>query len=562
MKANLKGSVPSVRKSEDTIYTSKAGLEFSLNSDKWKLSEHVTIYVVKLGMAFSEELHTGLIKTLALYASDRSADTVRASVDALMHFARWMGPRCPISHWNVKDLQNYLTALISEFGHAAILADIRPLIKRWHKLRHEGVGSEVIEFLMKTRLKEPESGRAVRTGDPKTGPLDPVELHTLSRDLAFAFEKDRLDIAHFSLCIFHISTGRRPVQSSHLKCKDLDESRRTEAGVKQLLVHIPRVKNGGVFRSSFRCIDFAPALFSILRLQQRSTSQIFEKLLERYGWKLEERDLSFLSEELPLYPYWFRVEESLTELVLLAHSGSAGLALINLRTVCAGSRWHLPGLGVTKMLQNATKIAGTTNVRTGEPLSMSAYRFRYTKGTELAREGLGRDIIAWLLDHSRLDCVGVYQDNLPEHAIPANAAMALSPIMGELAQLFRGEVVDTEEAAIGGDDPRNSRIHFKSTPAASCSTKKQCGLGEERIPYCCYDGCESFQPWLEGPHLEVLEEILIERRRRQLTLGSDHRITRNADSLIVSVINVIQSCEARRHELTKLTSSICRGGVA
>jgi hypothetical protein len=218
-----------------------------------------------------------------------------------------------------------------------------------------------------------------------------------------------------------------------------------------------------------------------------------------------------------------------------------------LRAVATGAQWHHSGQEITKMLQAAVKAAGSTS-RTGESLSINALRLRHTKGTDLAREGLGRDIIAWLLDHSTVESVKVYTDNLPEHAIPANAAMALSPTMRNLAQLFRGQIVDTEADALAGDDPRSSRIHFKGKGTATCGTRKQCGMGS-RIPICCYE-CDHFQPWLEGPHLDVLSGLLTERHQREATLGKDHKVTKAADSTIVAIINVIQKCEVRRQELS------------
>ncbi|MDR3368690.1 tyrosine-type recombinase/integrase [Rhodoferax sp.] len=364
----------------------------------------------------------------------------------------------------------------------------------------------------------------------------------------------------FSLSLFHIATGRRPSQSANLKCKDLDEGRALDPDSTSksddhkaptetlLLMHVPRSKqHAATFRDEFRSVQWSPEFFAVFRMQQRMVQRGFESLLASHDWALQAQDLLALQADLPIFPDWKRISTSLEALAPLRHDGQHGQALQDLRAAAAGAQWHHSGQKITILLQAAVKVAGSVS-RTGEPLSINALRLRHTKGTDLAREGLGRDIIAWLLDHSTVESVKVYTDNLPEHAIPANTAMALSPTMRNLAQLFRGQIVDTEADALAGDDPRSSRIHFKGKGTATCGTRKQCGMGS-RIPLCCYE-CDHFQPWLEGPHLDVLSELLTERHQREATLGKDHRVTKAADSTIVAIINVIQKCEVRRQELS------------
>jgi integrase len=396
--------------------------------------------------------------------------------------------------------------------------------------------------------------------DPEEGPLEPTELHTLTKDIQSAYEQDTLGLEHFSLSLFHIATGRRPSQSANLKCKDLDEGRAVcpdstsisddpKAPTETLLLmHVPRSKQrAATFRDEFRSVQWSPEFFAIFRMQQRMVKLEFESLLASQNWALQTQDLLAIQADLPLFPDWKRILASLHALAPVRQDGRHGEALRDLRAVATGAQWHHSGQEITKMLQAAVKAAGSTS-RTGESLSINALRLRHTKGTDLAREGLGRDIIAWLLDHSTVESVKVYTDNLPEHAIPANAAMALSPTMRNLAQLFRGQIVDTEADALAGDDPRSSRIHFKGKGTATCGTRKQCGMGS-RIPICCYE-CDHFQPWLEGPHLDVLSGLLTERHQREATLGKDHKVTKAADSTIVAIINVIQKCEVRRQELS------------
>ncbi|MEO8023563.1 site-specific integrase [Polaromonas sp.] len=458
-------------------------------------------------------------------------------------------------------MQNYRGQLVLRFGNEGYLIRLRFFLKTWHSLGYPGVHRDVYEVLTGMSLKNSEVGRAVRSMDPEKGPLNATELHAFVKDIQSAYERGDLELEHFSVCLLLSATGRRPIQCANLKCKDLDNGRPgnlmasefhtdspKDRAANLLLMHVPRVKQyGATFRDEFRSIQWSSEFFALFRMLQHKTQSGFEDLLGAYGWNLQSQELSEILANLPLFPDKECIVETLDSLAPLLRDDRHGEALHALHAAAVGAQWHRTGGSVREMLHVAVKISGSVS-RTGESLKINGQRLRYTKGTNLAREAVGRDTIAWLLDHSSVELVHVYTDNLPEHAIPANAAMALSPTMCNLAQLFRGQLVDGEEDALAGNDSRSSRIHFKDKGTATCGTRKQCGMGN-RIPLCCYE-CEHFQPWLNGPHTEILAELLEERREREDTLGLDHPITKVADSTIVAVINVIQRCEVRRQQLT------------
>lgn len=150
-------------------------------------------------------------------------------------------------------------------------------------------------------------------------------------------------------------------------------------------------------------------------------------------------------------------------------------------------------------------------------------------------------VIAELLDHSDVQNVDVYTKNLPEHAQALNKAMAVQ--LAPYAQAFQGVLVDREADAIRGAD-LSSRIKFKGQNMATCGQYGFCGAN---APIPCYT-CNHFQPWLDGPHEEVLADLLSERDSvREIT--GDMAMASINDRTIFAVINVIQRCEARRTEL-------------
>lgn len=383
--------------------------------------------------------------------------------------------------------------------------------------------------------------------------MNSTEIHKLTTDLHRVFENGNITLEQYSLAILQITIARRPIQNAHIKCKDLQQYStnsqipllsEASSGNKYYL-NIPRIKQrGNTFRDEFRAVQLTPELYALFDLQRKSASNRLREILTENHWTISESDFAYLEAEAPLFPAWIYVKESIGKISASLDSLSQEEALHLLKELATESKWHKAGTQIALMLDTTFRRVTTSS---GKPAKIDATRLRHTKGTSLAREGLGREIIGWLLDHSRLQSVQIYIDNLPEQAIPANTAMARSPLMQNIANLFQGRLVDKEADADGGDHPASSRIYFKGDGSATCSTRKNCGMGT-RIPLCCYE-CSSFQPWLDGPHLKVLEMLLKERSEREQALGKDHKITKAADSTIIAVINVVQCCDARMTEL-------------
>jgi hypothetical protein len=535
--------------SSATTDTSLEGSEFDSASGVWRLSDRSEMDVEQVRPLFASELQAGLNGTLRHLARTKSPSTCKFAVQALCDYARRISPDAPIAAWRTVDLANYREHLKAEFGHEQYMTKLRAFLKAWYALRFPGPTAEVIDALTAMRIKELERGRAIRRMEPDDGPLDIAEMHGLTRDLYVAYERRKISHDRFATSLFHIVTGRRPRQSADLKCRDLNDELR--------LLTIPRAKqSGGTFRSAFRSVELTDVYFAVFRHQKALVRERFTLLLADLGFDLQSQDLDALAADLPLFPAWRRAMPSFLETAEIAKGGQHGRALQMLRDYANGARWHRKSQSVLEELQTAAAVAGTLS-REGKPLIVDGRRFRHTKGTDLARAGAGPEIIAWVLDHSLLASCRTYIDNLPEHAIPANAAMARSPVMLNVAQMFRGQLVDNEADAVGGHDQRN-RIHHKGQATATCGGGKRCGLNDG-IPRACYT-CEDFQPWLEGPHEALLGDILVEREHDASQLGADHPVTKRSDKTIIAIINVIQRCEVRREERNTGVSST--GGEA
>lgn len=191
-------------------------------------------------------------------------------------------------------------------------------------------------------------------------------------------------------------------------------------------------------------------------------------------------------------------------------------------------------------LRRIGSLCTVSSERTGEPIHLSATRFRYTRGTKLRREGFSAFVIAELLDHSDVQNVRVYTENTAQEAVVINEL--IGPKLTPFAQACLGTLVKSERDAIRGDDPR-SRVpnHFQH-PIGTCGNYGFCASGFKA----CYT-CRFFQPWMDGPHDEVLHHLYAEKERVRIA-GCAEEVVNADDRLILAVEDCIARCKKAKLE--------------
>ena len=539
------------------LVRTRFGIEFDAREERWPIDGLREVDVGDMRTLVSPVLLHGLERTLRDAARVYSWPTLNQFRSALRHFKKTIRPDGQIAEWKLADLRRYRAVVMEEYGHEDSLRHLRSLLVNWQKGRYPGVSDELIAALKGMRLKGAEAGRAVRVMDPDKGPLTPDELHALLQGLNDAAEAGRLALDEFALAYLHLLTGRRPIQSAQLKCKDVverlgDAEPAFPEGRPLRLLAIPRAKQRGhAFRQTRRAVDLTLETFQLFSALRDSVQTQLKAVLVSHGFALQPADLQHLLDHLALFPYWPQVKAAVVEAALWRDRGRHGDALASLRADAAGSAWHRPSGAVSDQVARICQSVGARN-RMGGALQITAARLRHTKGTDLAREGLPTHVIAWLLDHSTSRSAEIYVDNLPEHAAQINDAMAQSVVMQRFASAFRGELVDSESEARGGADPLHSRLTFEGQGAATCGHLKQCGL-DGGIPHACYT-CSHFQPWLDGPHERFLADLLTEREDAIAQLGQASPVARRRDRLITAVAQVVELCRTRRAELQGASS--------
>jgi integrase len=495
-------------------HKSKAGYIFIEDDTHWQLDKNTKVAVGKVLELLNNDAGAGFVATLIFYASNYSGKYTENINERFFYMLRTTGA----SIVNESVLINYRSSLSSETEW--YLGGIKAFLNKWYELGHSGVSEETIQLLNSWNLKGNIKGDVVKRLDPVQGPLSDIELLGFNEGAIQAYEKNKISISELALCLIISHTGRRPIQISHLKIKDVLNGK-NKKGEPHYSVNIPQAKQrNSLFRGSFKLFAVTHELWVILNAQASNVLKEAGRLLK---FELQEMDQL----ELPLFPDYDAITKVFSPL--------------NLRDLLQSDRLHIESYDVTKGIQQSAKISKVHSERTGELLHVTSKRFRYTIGTRAGREGFGVMVIAELLDHSDNQNAHIYIENIPDHVAKLDEAVGHQ--LAPYAQAFAGVLVDVEKDAIRGGD-LNSRIKTNGENTGTCGSYGFCGAN---APIPCYT-CIHFQPWLYGPH-EVAYKELVDEREHLLEITGDIQIAAINDRSILAVAHVIQLCNKRKEEL-------------
>ena len=100
-----------------------------------------------------------------------------------------------------------------------------------------------------------------------------------------------------------------------------------------------------------------------------------------------------------------------------------------------------------------------------------------------------------------------------------------------------GTLVDSERDAIRGDDPRSRVPNHNQEAVGTCGNYGFCASGFKA----CYT-CHHFQPWVDGPHKDVLKKLYAEKERLA-EAGCAREVVNATDRLILAVEHCVSLCE-------------------
>lgn len=501
----------SVDRKVDRQLKTKFGYPFSFKDDKWRLDGSSVINFNSL-TSMDDELRDGFKSTLCRYAEELSAGH---TLNCFKYFNAFMKANNE-RHITVQSLSNYRASLNTDNEYR--LGMLKGFLLAWNEWGFKGVNNEVASYLKELTLKGSPKGNAVKGACPYSGPLTLNELGSLIDWASNAFNNKELILKEYACFMVLALTGRRFVQIRSLRSQDL-MNHEGENGY-DYIINCPRAKQiRANFRSQFTPLPINEDLYLILNNQRNASIKLVEKHL---GFKISSR----VKDQIPIFLEEIRLEEVVDEEDLENK-------LENIPDYL-----HMSQRTGLSLLKGTSVKSRAYSERTGDFINFTAYRFRYTKGTNLARRGITGVALAAGLDHSDTQHIGMYVENTEERAKQIDAVMA--PILAPLAQAFAGKLIASERDAVRANDP-NSRIkNGISESIGSCGTHSFCASGYRA----CYT-CINFQPWVEAPHENVLEEVLFERKRQEES-GVSPYVIQSTDRLLLAIQQVILMCGEKK----------------
>lgn len=375
----------------------------------------------------------------------------------------------------------------------------------------EQFSAEVALELQDRTVGGNRKGHSVLSLDPDDGPLSDLEITGLLNALNARRHSNTMSLSEQAALWLCIALGCNPIQFALLREDDVEV---IGLGPDRFVqIRIPRMKK----RSQRPREDFRT---------RKLTAEIGDVVLDLINLNQSRRAVDGWSDARHAFPLFIRekprVEHVDGPLVEYAR--------------------HLYSQEFTHLVGQAASELAVVSPRTGKRLKVSTRRLRYTFATRLVREGASMRELADALDHTDLQQVRVYFDIKSDIVESLDKSMALA--LGPVAQAFLGKLVRSEGDAKRGDDPASQiAVQDKETGEAfgvgTCGKHSFCAL---MAPVACYT-CASFQPWLDGPHDRILDDLLT-KRDRKLAAGQDGRMVAIHDATILAIGDVIRRIEA------------------
>lgn len=488
--------------------TSKMGYKFDCNEDVWQIDGSTTINLGPM-RDLSDDTFGGFRSALCRYAEELSASTTENVVSNFKRYCNQTGQR----NVSVIGLSNWRTLLTEETEWW--LGAIKGFLTAWNEWKFPGVDNIVVDYLDELKLRGNAKGKAVSKLCPYSGPFTHLELGALLNWTSNAFIEKSIDLTQYSYFVTLAFTGRRSVQIRALRACDL--ARKDDTKGSDYLLTCPRAKQRGTgFREVFRTLAINEDLYLLLDNQAEASQAFVERAL---GKSLPTK----LLKQIPVFLALDRVEEirDIEHLIICLNETPDYL--------------HMNEKAAAQVLRSIAIKNTARSERTGEFINFTARRFRYTKGTNLARKGITGVALAYAFDHSDTQQIDVYTENTGEMAAQIDEIMA--PVLAPLAQAFAGTLIGSERDALRANDP-HSRVKNDMTHAiGNCGTHAFCASGYRA----CYT-CTNFQAWRDAPHEEVRDEILNERSLQE-QLGISPNVIQSTDRLLLAVEHVIIMCK-------------------
>ncbi|MDH1518278.1 site-specific integrase [Acinetobacter johnsonii] len=511
--------VDSLDKSKNTFTTFK-GYQVDIYDHTWVLDINNKADMSNLSK-FSEEVRSDVLNTFINFAKYSSSTHAAEMIRYALKYPDLTGE----SEFTLKGILEY-KKYFNDKKYEYKLAKFRVFLKKLYNLGYSSVDDEIYDLMDSWKLTGNEKGTAVLSLDPDEGPFSPFEFQAIITRTNEYLAENRISYYEAALIRVFCATGRRPIQIAGLKVKDLYETDKYKFKdeKKVHVLNIPKAKIRGAsgFRYAFREVGIRESIVQILFEHTRILKQKLSKEIKR---ELSEQEFA----ELPLF-YDFE------KLANLDWENRHEISEILPKEII-----HLPTVELTQKLKDAVRKLGVRSRETGKPIFVTSYRFRYTLGTNAARQKAGVIVIANLLDHHDTQNAHCYVQSVPEIAQQISSIMDES--LRKYADAFQGKVVKDEiEAQSQIEDANRISCVEQDCDVGSCGTHQYCN---DYAPIACYL-CSKFMPWANAPHHLILKQLMKERDDL-ITMGCSLEVAAVNDRTIIAIQQVIDACKEFNH---------------
>lgn len=483
--------------------TTRDGARVNLDESNWSIlsnGERLNLNLHDVGRWCSARTLESIKRTLSHSLINHSAHSTKNYYFRFRLFCKFIREtdRQVIDEFAPADILNYYASLDARKRWYA--GPLSAFLQLWHSLGYHGVSASVRDILEELAPGGNPTGEAVLTHDPCKGPFSDTELEGVITALQRSFERGGTDLEFFVLVWVFLATGRRNLQLAALKLKDFKVETSAD-GTRFYWLDVPRAKQKRLsIRATFRPFKLSPQVGELL------------ELLVAYRRSMD----ADRGEDAPMFAG-------------TKEGGGPGL------------EGHVTSATLGGRLTSVVTNLNVISPRTGEALHITPRRFRYTLGTRAAAEGANEFEIAEILDQDTSEMAKIYVKSSSQMLERIDRAVAEQ--LAPFAQAFAGVLVDQEADARRGQDPTSRIIDpsLSDGPVGTCGTFSFCALS---VPIACYT-CIHFQPWLDGPHEEMLDDLLAQRQSL-IDRNGDVRIASINDRTIFAVTRVVQLCREKK----------------
>lgn len=470
--------------------------KFLKTDEIWVLDKDIKINILLVLNILNQTHHKSFIDTLACFAATRSSSYTKNLFFAFSDYIKTTENGI-ITEKNLEEYFNKYSKNKNDF-----MVSMRAFFSKWYKLGCEGVTENHLHILYKGKLKKRNLGEMVKIKDPHKGPLSENDIILFNEGAIWLYEERNITLEQLTIALLTSYTGRRPIQTTHLKLKDI--SSLFENNKSKFFINYPRAKHSGGFRTEFTKFKITEDLNDLISKLAEKNISYFEGIFGRKVTNEEKKEIPLFINYKSLKSY-----EKCDDITNL------------MKMDC----FHIQSRDVSDSIKYiARRIESIANSET-----FNARRFRYALGTRAAQEGYGENVIAQLLDHRNTCSVKAYVQNVPEYAIRIDEIMTNE--MMKYVKAFKGEIINSNQ---GNIQIRNHR----GIKSGNCSNCQDCSAF---VPIPCYT-CVYFRPWLNAPHEEVYE-YLMEERKRISQITEDTKVAFALDRTIAAVVEVINKCD-------------------